>query len=98
MGREGNRRPLGRQLLDALNSLAAQGTVRTSLSPGVGGELGFIAGFGEKGVQRGYHLCALPDRRRNALDRSRAHVADREYAGQAGFARDVTAQAGAIRR
>ena len=68
---------------------------RTSLSPGVGGERGFVAGFGEKGVQRGYHLCALPDRRRNALDRSRAHVADREYAGQAGFERSAGVRVGA---
>jgi hypothetical protein len=28
---DGNRRPLGRQLLDALNSLAAQGTIRARL-------------------------------------------------------------------
>ena len=58
---------------------------RTSPSPGVGGKCGFIAGFREKSVQRGDHLCALSDRRRNALNRSRAHVADREYAGDAGF-------------
>jgi hypothetical protein len=45
--------------------LGEQGCIRrTSLPPGVGGEHGFIAGFGEKGVQRGYHLCSSPYQRR----------------------------------
>src|SRR5258707_14939397 len=35
----------------------------------------------------GHHLGAFADGGGNALDRSRSHVADREYAGQAGLER-----------
>src|SRR5438132_12147465 len=41
----------------------------------------------KKTVQRGYHLCALPDRAAHALDRSRAHIADGEHARHRGFQR-----------
>jgi hypothetical protein len=64
------------------------------VSPGVGGECGSVAAFREKGVQCGYDLCALSDGRGNALDRTRAHIADREYARQVGFERPVDVCAG----
>jgi hypothetical protein len=65
------------------------------LSPGVGGEHGAVAAFREKAVQCRYDLCALSDGRRNALDRTRAHITDRVYAGQVGFERLVDVCAGA---
>src|SRR6185437_760166 len=40
-----------------------------------------LGGVAEKGMQRRHHLGALADRAADALDRTRAHVADREYAG-----------------
>jgi hypothetical protein len=58
---------------------------RTLVSPNVVGERGSVAGFGKEGVKRSYHLRAFSNRRGNSFDRSRAHVADREYAWQAGF-------------
>src|ERR1700724_3221995 len=44
-------------------------------------------GIAEKTVQRRHHLRALADRAADPLDRSRAHIADREYAGYRGFQR-----------
>ena len=43
--------------------------------------------IGEKAVQRRHHLRALADRAADPLDRSGAHVADREHAGHRGFQR-----------
>jgi hypothetical protein len=40
-------------------------------------------------VQRGYYLCALSDGSGNALDRTRAHITDREYTRQVRFERPV---------
>jgi hypothetical protein len=64
------------------------------VSPAVGGERGSVAEFRKKGVQCGDDLCALSDGRGNALDRTRAHIADREYARQVGFERPVDVCAG----
>src|SRR6516225_1301181 len=68
---------------------------RTSVSPGVGGERGSVAEFREKGVQLGNYLRALSDSSGNALDRTRAHITDREYARQVGFERPLDVCAGA---
>ena len=62
---------------------------------GVGRERGSIAVFREKGVQLGNYLCPLTDGRGYALDRTRPHITDREYAGQVGFERPVDVCAGA---
>jgi hypothetical protein len=63
--------------------------------PGVGGDLGSVGEFREKGVQLSNYLRALADGSGNALDRTRAHVTDREYARQVGFERPVDVCAGA---
>jgi len=47
-----------------------------------------------KGVECCYYLCALSDGSGNALDRTRAHIADREDARQVGFERPVHVRAG----
>jgi len=60
------------------------------VSPGVGGERGSVTEFREKGVQLGNYLCALADGSGNALDRARAHVTDREYAGQVAMNASIT--------
>jgi hypothetical protein len=64
------------------------------VSPRVGGERGSVAAFREKGVQSCYDLCALSDGSGNAVDRTRAHIADRVYARQVGFERLVDVCAG----
>jgi hypothetical protein len=55
------------------------------VSSDIGGERGSVADFREEGVKRGYHLCAFTNCSGNSFDRSRAYVADGEYAWQAGF-------------
>src|SRR5207302_5655592 len=54
-----------------------------------------VAGFRQKGVQSRHHLRAIADRSGDTFGRSRAHVADCEYAGQTGFERPEKVGAGA---
>ena len=52
-----------------------------------------VAGFREERVKRRHHLRAFANGSGNSLDRSRAHVADREYSGQGGFERPLNVRA-----
>src|ERR1700731_839157 len=47
-------------------------------------------GRSQKGMQRRHDLCALADRRRDPLNRTRPYIADGEDALAAGFQRSVT--------
>jgi hypothetical protein len=51
------------------------------MSPGVGGERGFVAEFREKGAHLGNYLCALADGGGNALYRTLAGCGKSRFIG-----------------
>jgi hypothetical protein len=71
--------------LETAAELAGAMALRRSAAPGLDG------GIGENGVQLRHDSSALSDRAADALDRARADVAHREYAGDARFERKRSA-------